>query len=413
MKHVMGISFKQGTEILENLRSHVGDIPLSSVAAWQVLAFLDRSKLSNVTWLLRHRTLRAFFEYWLVRGKLRALPMPPPRQPGSSRTFMPFIYSVSGVRQLLSQAALKRHPRRSNEFSPFTLYSLLLLLYGTGSRINEALSFKRNDVDLKRGTVTFRHTTNRARTIPISLHLGDSLRKYDDSLGPNRAARMNFFVGEGSRAIRPVAITLSFQTLRRKAGITRPDGICRQPRVQDLRRIFAVHCMRAWLKRGKDLRRMLPVLGAYLGHASLTSTEAYLSFMPERFLKHLSRLSPSVAAESKLGCGQRGFRNLARACARPWLLRAAGERPRGGHTGGTKETGRGLRRMSMRARNFGEFGFALRSYCNFAYSDLATLATSSGNVGTQIPPPQCAISSYAFRGFPNYRFSSTITKSMG
>jgi hypothetical protein len=36
---------------------------------------------------------------------------------------------------------------------------------------------------------------------------------------------------------------------------------------------------------------MLPLLGAYLGHVSVSSTEAYLAVMPERFLTQLSRLS--------------------------------------------------------------------------------------------------------------------------
>jgi integrase/recombinase XerD len=57
-----------------------------------------------------------------------------------------------------------------------------------------------------------------------------------------------------------------------------------------LRRTFAVHCMRKWLREGKDLRRMLPLLGAYLGHVSLSSTEAYLAVTPERFGVQLWRL---------------------------------------------------------------------------------------------------------------------------
>jgi hypothetical protein len=36
---------------------------------------------------------------------------------------------------------------------------------------------------------------------------------------------------------------------------------------------------------------MLPVLGAYLGHASLTSTEAYLAVVPERFSTQLLSLA--------------------------------------------------------------------------------------------------------------------------
>jgi hypothetical protein len=39
---------------------------------------------------------------------------------------------------------------------------------------------------------------------------------------------------------------------------------------------------------------MLPILAAaYLGHVSLSSTEEYLSFAPNRFWKQLSSLSPA------------------------------------------------------------------------------------------------------------------------
>jgi hypothetical protein len=40
---------------------------------------------------------------------------------------------------------------------------------------------------------------------------------------------------------------------------------------------------------------MLPVLAAYLGHVSLSSTEEYLSLVPNRFRKQLSSLSPARA----------------------------------------------------------------------------------------------------------------------
>jgi integrase/recombinase XerD len=186
--------------------------------------------LSDVTWLLRHRTLKAFFEYWLVRDALSVLPMPPTRRPGTARTFIPYIYSVSEVRQLLSQAALKRPPRRSHEFSALTLRTLLLFLYGTGARINETLFLRCDDVDLRRGTVTFnRNHGDRMRTIPIGSHLCETLRRYNDFLDPSGEARKIFFVGENRNAIRPSAVTFSFKTLRRKATISRSDGFFVSP----------------------------------------------------------------------------------------------------------------------------------------------------------------------------------------
>ena len=60
--------------------------------------------------------------------------------------------------------------------------------------------------------------------------------------------------------------------------------------MHDLRHTFAVHCLEAWLREGKDLRQKLPVLSGYMGHAILKTTEQYLRLVPERFVKSLSRL---------------------------------------------------------------------------------------------------------------------------
>jgi len=291
MKQMLGISFGQGMKILQAFRNHTNDLSVRTIAAWQVLSFLDRSILSDVTWLLRYRILKAFFEYWAARGELSEWPMPVPRQPGTARAFIPYIYSAFEVKQLLHYAVLKRPPRQSREFAPQTFQAMLLFLFGTGSRINEMLALKYDEVDLKHGRVTFRPgLENRTRTIPIGKHLCESLQKYSDSVDTPAASRKYFFVGKAGNAIRPLALTFAFQTLRRKAGITRRVDTSYQPRLKDFRRTFAVHCMRLWLKQGKDLRTMLPALGAYLGHVSLVSTEDYLSVTPERFSKQLLQL---------------------------------------------------------------------------------------------------------------------------
>jgi len=53
--------------------------------------------------------------------------------------------------------------------------------------------------------------------------------------------------------------------VRSKPGILRRDGGYFQAEIPDLRHTFAVHCLKAWLREGKDLRSMLPILAAYLG----------------------------------------------------------------------------------------------------------------------------------------------------
>jgi integrase/recombinase XerD len=293
MKRLMGKPFDQGTRVLQAFCVYVNDVSLRSVAKWQVLGFLERSVLSDVTWLFRYRILRAFFKYWMERDELDGLPMPPSRCPGTPRAFVPYVYSASELRRLINKTGLKRRPN-AREFSSLVFSTILSFLYGTGARINETLSLRSNDVDLKHGTVTFHGSAaNRARTIPIGSHLRRSLQDYRDSRDASADNSANFFTKENGRPIPRANLCASFRSLRRKAGVSRLGDISRQPTVQDLRRTFAVHCMREWLKNGKDLRNMLPILGAYLGHVNLTSTEAYLAVTPERFLAPLSRLSGS------------------------------------------------------------------------------------------------------------------------
>jgi len=288
-KRVMGISYTWGAEVLHAFSRHVGDISLDVVAAGEVSTFLEKSASSDRAWLLRYRILRAFFDYWIARNELAAPPLPPSRHPGAIRTIIPHIYSVSELRKLLDATSTRRRatPR---EFSSLTLRMLILFLYGTGARMNETMSLTQQDMDLRKGTVTFRRLPPATgRTIPIGPHLCRSLREYAGSFAcyDDRKA---FFTRRDGKPVRAIDLTVSFQKLRHQAGITRPGGNRHQPQIRDLRRTFAVHCMRAWLREGRDLRPMLPLLGAYLGHASLTSTEAYLAVTPDRFLMQLSRL---------------------------------------------------------------------------------------------------------------------------
>jgi len=51
--------------------------------------------------------------------------------------------------------------------------------------------------------------------------------------------------------------------------------------LHDLRHRFAVETLLRWYRRGEDVRRRLPVLSTYLGHANVTATYWYLSTTPQ------------------------------------------------------------------------------------------------------------------------------------
>src|SRR6266850_3253543 len=289
-KRLLGITFRMGAGWLCAFSRQIGDVSVGSVTKRQVLGFLDGQRTSNLTWLVKYRVLKAFFEYWMVRNEVPELPMPRSRA-ACPRAFAPYIYSVSELRKLLRCTSLSRQAAY-RKIESDTLRTVLLFLYGTGARASEALAMRQGNVDLKRGTVTLhRPNTDIMRAVPIGPSLLHSLRVYFKSTFQSRCETESFFVRKDGCPISVQALSRAFHSLCRKAGISRRDGISCQPRMRDLRHTFAVHCLNAWLKEGKDLRSMLPVLGAYLGHVRLSSSEIYLRVTPDRFWTQLSRLS--------------------------------------------------------------------------------------------------------------------------
>jgi integrase len=126
------------------------------------------------------------------------------------------------------------------------------------------------------------------------------LRDIEAKFGNKRNDAQSFFARKDGEAIHHQMLLRTFESVRRRADVTRLDGIGRKPLLRELRPTFAVYCLREWIERKKDLRSMLPILAAYMGHVSLSSTEEYLSFAPNRFWKQLSSLSPGAQGAS--GC---------------------------------------------------------------------------------------------------------------
>jgi integrase len=85
------------------------------------------------------------------------------------------------------------------------------------------------------------------------------------------------------------------------AGIRNRAG--RSPRVHDLRFTFAVHALLRWYRAGVDVQARLPALSTYMGHASIQSTQYYLTFFDaitqtagERFEEYCSHFLPTTSS---------------------------------------------------------------------------------------------------------------------
>ena len=192
--------------------------------------------------------------------------------------FLPYVFSRAEVRALVDAAG--GHPHRN--LTPATQRTLLLILYGTGLRLGEAVRLQLQDVDLQQDLFIVRESKGKTRLVPFRCDLAQVLRDYL----AERAAIAP--IGEeGPLLVRksgdglPVGVASgAIRRLLRKLGLKPPHGRS-GPRPYDLRHAFAVHRLTEWYRQGVDIHARLPWLSAYMGHDDVLGTEVYLTATAE------------------------------------------------------------------------------------------------------------------------------------
>jgi integrase len=195
----------------------------------------------------------------------------------------PYIYTVEELKRLLAATEMLQTP-----LSPLlasTMRTLLLLLYGTGMRVGEALSLTLADVDLENRVLRVRDAKFfKTRLVPIGPRLTRVLSDYRSERG-----RLPLLAGEASAFLATRTglhldykrVSKLFGRLRQAAEIRREATARYQPRIHDLRHSAAVHRVIAWYRTGADVQRLLPQLATYLGHVDVASTQRYLTMTAE------------------------------------------------------------------------------------------------------------------------------------
>lgn len=157
--------------------------------------------------------------------------------------------------------------------------AVLLLLYGSGLRISEALGIRRADAPV--GDVEVLRITGKGgkeRLAPVLPVARDAVARYIDlcphTLPPHEA----LFRGEKGGVLSPRLIQLRMQELRAALGL--PDTATPHA----LRHSFATHLLSA----GADLRQIQELLG----HASLSTTQVYTEVDRDRLLAVYDQAHP-------------------------------------------------------------------------------------------------------------------------
>lgn len=249
-------------------------LPRNLVLEWG----LKRSHESHKTWQSRQVVMRQLTEYFINHGLDTHLTTIEPLH--KEYDFVPYIFSDDEIARIFSAAdALKSYtwsPQRQEVLS-----LLFRILYCCGLRLGEALSLKLKDVDLENGVLTVIDGKNRTdRYIPMSPELTQRCRAFSAKMHQEHIQDSVFLPAPDGGFYSKGSMQYAWSQLLRAANIPRTDN---GPRIHDLRHTFSVSCLKNWVRNGKDLNAMLPVLSAYLGHKRLSATGHYLRLTADMY----------------------------------------------------------------------------------------------------------------------------------
>jgi len=141
-----------------------------------------------------------------------------------------------------------------------------------------------SDYDADARVLTIRKTKFfKSRFVPVGPDLSTILQRYIGKQWSNRprTAETPLIANRKGKPVSRGTAELTFQALRRQAGVSRSKDARYQPRLHDFRHTFAVVRMVTWYREGKNVQRLLPHLSTYLGHGEVSATQRYLTMTTE------------------------------------------------------------------------------------------------------------------------------------
>jgi site-specific recombinase XerD len=281
-KRSLGHRFLTEEYLLQSFCRAAGDSPFATTKEETVLAFLYSNGSVTEYWVKKYHVLSGLYKFALGRGLITVSPLPRTIPKQTTPAFVPYVYSHEELKRLLDAVPAACSPYVSIEV--IVLKTLILLLYGAGLRISEALSLTLDKVDLSQACLRISETKFfKSRLVPIGNDLTEILSDYIKTVHHGAAVQLDaplFCFRDGSPLSKSAARS-AFRRMRSFAGVQREGGASRQPRLHDLRHTAAVHRLIAWYQNGANLQKLLPKLVIYLGHVNLSSTQRYLTLTPE------------------------------------------------------------------------------------------------------------------------------------
>lgn len=285
----VGVRLESGQRALFQFARELADCPFDKVTPEAVAKFLQGRGPINAAWTTKFKLLTGLYRYAISRGYIDKSPLPT-EVPALPPQLTPYVYSTAELNRLADATKVIHHS--AYPLQAAAMKSLLLLLYGTGLRVSEALSLKISDVNLRESLLTIRDTKfYKTRLVPaghrVTKELASHLERRALLPKPDGDDSAVFAIRTGT-ALGYKQVNDWFLRIRMEAGIVAPPGETHPPRLHDLRHTAVVHRVVNWYRSGNDVQRLIPHLATYLGHVDIKSTQRYLRMTPE-LLEEASR----------------------------------------------------------------------------------------------------------------------------
>ena len=236
------------------------------------LSILSDRKLSRPTVARKVSSLKNFYKF-LIRDKIiSSLDMSIFKSPKLKRSFPKSIES-----NLVAQTLETIMNNESDYWINLRDRAVLLLLYGSGLRISEALSLKRKEAP-NGEWLRVKGKGNKYRDVPLLPIICEGVKQYIDHCPFDTNDDEPLFLGKRGGKLSPRIIQRRVEKLRYELGLpshTTPHA---------LRHAFATHL----LSGGADLRAIQQLLG----HSSLSTTQRYTDVNETELLRLHKAIHP-------------------------------------------------------------------------------------------------------------------------
>lgn len=236
--------------------------------AWLASRAGDYEASSNARAL---SSVKSYFRYLEKQGICKNAAIFSMRSP-KIKNAVPKAVSETQAKEALQTIAVMRDDWISKRDT-----ALMLLLYGSGLRIGEALSLTRAQAE-KKEVIIITGKGNKQRMVPLLPIVASAIDDYLSACPVLIEADAPLFIGAQGKPLNPAIFQKTVRNMRAQLGL--PDSTTPHA----FRHSFATHLLNA----GTDLRSIQELLG----HASLSTTQRYTAVDKNRLLSAYEKAHP-------------------------------------------------------------------------------------------------------------------------